>query len=91
MGIKRQRFLISGRVQGVFFRASTQQQAIKLALTGWVKNLASGDVEVVAEGSELSLKQLESWLQHGPKFSIVTQVISTELSAENNLIAFNVF
>jgi len=91
MGIKRYQFLIEGRVQGVFFRASTQHEACRLGITGWAKNLADGRVEVIAQGDEIALKQLELWLQQGPKFASVTQVVSEELPLENNLIKFSVF
>jgi acylphosphatase len=60
------RFHVSGVVQGVFFRASTQARARELGLTGWAKNLADGRVEVVAGGDAAALDQLERWLQHGP-------------------------
>ncbi|TCO38787.1 acylphosphatase [Dokdonella fugitiva] len=60
------RFHVSGVVQGVFFRASTQARARELGLAGWAKNLADGRVEVVAGGDAAALDQLERWLQHGP-------------------------
>jgi acylphosphatase len=60
------RFHVSGVVQGVFFRASTQARARELGLTGWAKNLADGRVEVVAGGDAEAIDALERWLQHGP-------------------------
>lgn len=69
-------FLVSGRVQGVFFRAATQATAHRLGLTGWVRNLPDGRVELVACGAEEKLKQLEAWLWQGPPHARVEQVVS---------------
>lgn len=75
--------LISGHVQGVFFRASTQKTALQLGIKGYVKNLADGRVEVVAEGDQLSLQKLSDWCQHGPLGAVVKQVsTSTAISLE---------
>jgi acylphosphatase len=60
------RFHVSGVVQGVFFRASTQARARELGLTGWAKNLADGRVEVVAGGDAEAIDALERWLHRGP-------------------------
>ncbi|HET6397692.1 MAG TPA: acylphosphatase [Pseudoxanthomonas sp.] len=60
------RFLVSGRVQGVFFRASTREQAQRLGLDGSATNLADGRVEVVAAGAPRALAELEAWLRVGP-------------------------
>ncbi len=67
-------FLVSGRVQGVFYRASTESRARQLKLTGWVRNLTDGRVEVFACGEEANLKELEQWLWQGPAHAHVTQV-----------------
>jgi len=68
------RAFINGRVQGVYYRAETQKQAIELALTGWVRNLADGRVEVLAEGDQQSVRQLMAWLRQGPPRSRVDEV-----------------
>lgn len=68
------RFLIYGRVQGVFFRASTRDQARRLAVVGHARNLADGRVEVLAWGTESALDQLEQWLQAGPVHARVDAV-----------------
>lgn len=60
------RWRVSGRVQGVFFRASTREQALRLGLDGSAVNLADGAVEVVAAGAPAALAALEAWLRHGP-------------------------
>ena len=58
--------IVHGRVHGVYFRASTQTKALELNLTGWVRNLSDGTVEVHAEGDRDSLEQLIQWCQKGP-------------------------
>jgi acylphosphatase len=68
------RFTVTGKVQGVFFRASTREQALRLELTGYAKNLADGRVEVVASGSAEALAELDAWLYHGPPSARVESV-----------------
>ncbi len=60
------RFLVGGKVQGVFFRASTREQALRLGLSGRAVNLADGRVEVIACGAVGALDALEAWLHRGP-------------------------
>jgi acylphosphatase len=60
------RFLVSGRVQGVFYRASTRNEAARLGLAGVAQNLDDGRVEVIASGSDDALSALERWLWQGP-------------------------
>ena len=69
------RFLVRGRVQGVFFRASTREQALALRLSGYAQNLPDGRVEVVAAGDDAALDQLERWLWQGPPVAKVDAVI----------------
>lgn len=68
------RFLVSGRVQGVYFRASTRERALALGLDGHARNLADGRVDVVAAGEAAALEALAQWLQHGPPAARVAQV-----------------
>lgn len=68
------RCLVAGRVQGVFFRASTREQALRLGLTGYARNLPDGRVEVLAFGP--ALDQLLDWLRVGPPHAQVTAVTS---------------
>lgn len=75
------KFYVSGRVQGVFFRASTADQARKLGLTGHAVNLRDGRVEVLACGEEDALSKLERWLWEGPPYANVTDVRSEETEA----------
>lgn len=68
------RFVVSGRVQGVFFRASTRAEALRLGLAGSATNLADGSVEVIAAGPGESLAMLEEWLRRGPPAARVDRV-----------------
>jgi len=72
----RVRLLISGRGQGVWFRDSTRQEAQKLGVTGWVRNLRDGRVELLAEGAEEKVRCLMNWCAHGPPMARVDQVES---------------
>lgn len=68
------RFLVSGRVQGVAFRYFTERQAKALGLKGYVRNLETGQVEVVAQGDNQQLDKLATWLAKGPPSAKVQQV-----------------
>lgn len=68
------RWLVSGRVQGVFFRASTRRHAESLGLTGHAINLDDGRVEVVAAGEPAAVEKLERWLATGPAEARVESV-----------------
>ena len=67
-------FLVSGRVQGVFYRASTRDKALSLGLTGYACNLPDGRVEVVACGEEAAVTALAQWLREGPPLARVSGV-----------------
>ncbi len=71
---KRVHVLVSGRVQGVFFRAHTQEKARSLGLSGWVRNLPDGRVEIVAEGEEGKIDDFLSWVRVGPSAARVEGV-----------------
>ncbi len=75
-------FKVSGRVQGVFFRASTRDVAVPLGLTGHAINLPDGAVEVLACGETAALEKLENWLHEGPPMSTVTNVESHDIECE---------
>lgn len=68
------RFFVSGKVQGVWFRASTREQALGLGLRGYARNLADGRVEVLAAGPEEALDALDRWLHRGPPLARVDAV-----------------
>lgn len=74
-----QRHLVTGRVQGVFFRASTRQQALQLGLQGYAKNLLDGRVEVIVVGDATALQTLQGWLWKGPPAAQVTDVQTTDI------------
>lgn len=76
------RCIVSGRVQGVGFRAACQAMASALGLRGWVRNRADGTVEVYAVGSDKALKQLRGWLAQGPKLAHVEHVACEAAAAE---------
>jgi acylphosphatase len=66
--------LITGRVQGVWFRANTKKKAQALDLKGWVKNLPNGSVEAVFEGEKEKVDQIIQWCKKGPSFARVDDV-----------------
>ena len=70
----RAHILVTGRVQGVFFRDHTQKWASSLNLTGWVRNIRSGQVELVAEGDKEKIEELINRLNEGPPLAQVEKV-----------------
>ena len=85
---KRIHIFITGRVQGVFFRQSTRVMAIKNNVTGWIRNLDDGRVEIVAEGEESNIDALIDWCKTGPANSRVDEF---ELVEENSTDEFKNF
>lgn len=89
--IKQLQFYISGRVQSVGFRFFTHQQAKKLGIVGYVKNLDNGDVEIVAQGDSHQIDQLSHWLDGGgPTSAKITRITRRELLPQKELTSFNV-
>ena len=76
--MKRMHVIISGRVQGVFFRAETQRTAIGFNLTGWVRNIADGRVEAVLEGDDANIDKMLAWCHSGPPAARVEEVLTEE-------------
>jgi acylphosphatase len=74
---------VSGKVQGVFFRQSSQEMADGLGVTGTVKNQPNGDVRIIATGSKEQLDALVKWCHQGPRRAEVASVTIEELSPEN--------
>ena len=74
--------LISGRVQGVAFRWCTREEAGRLGVDGWVRNLADGRVEVWAEGGSGAVTAMVDWLYHGPTGAQVTSAEILEVIPE---------
>ena len=86
-----ERFLVSGRVQGVGFRWFVRQRALELGLAGYVSNLPDGQVEVVASGDQGVLELLLRDLQQGPPYAAVAHVEKQEISVEHDqFISFNI-
>lgn len=67
-------FIVSGKVQGVFYRGSAREKALALGLAGYAQNLPDGSVEVLALGDDIALDAMEEWLRQGPPAAHVTQV-----------------
>lgn len=82
MSIVTRKAKVSGKVQGVFFRACTRQQAVSLKLKGYANNLADGSVEVLAQGNEESVNSLFEWLWIGSPHSQVLSVATTDISTD---------
>jgi acylphosphatase len=68
------RFLVMGKVQGVYFRHSSRLEAIRLAIRGYARNLPDGSVEVLAHGTPCSVEELRAWLTRGPPQARVDEV-----------------
>ena len=78
------RVRISGRVQGVFFRAWTREQAERLGVTGWVRNCADGSVEAQIEADRAAVEQMLALFDHGPPAAQVRQVESVDVKPEGS-------
>lgn len=88
--MKRFHLYIAGRVQGVFFRANTCQRARLLGLTGWVRNLADGRVEVVVEGEAQKAEALVDWCRQGAPPARVDGLLCTEETPTGGFTAFEI-
>jgi acylphosphatase len=86
----RVRLLISGLVQGVGFRWATRREATRLGLAGWVRNLADGRVEAVAEGPQAKVDELVAWCRRGPAGARVESVSVEPLSVEGRPSGFTI-
>lgn len=82
--------LVSGRVQGVSYRANAAAMAQRLGLCGWVRNLADGRVELLAQGDEKPLKSLLAWAHQGPMMARVEHVDARWGEPTQNLAGFEV-
>lgn len=86
---KRIHLIIQGKVQGVFFRASTAAEVNRIGnLSGYVQNLVDGSVETVAEGPEKNLEELVTWARKGPPQALVEHISVTWETARGNLSGF---
>ena len=82
--------ICKGRVQGVFFRASTKEKADEMNLVGWVRNETNGDVFVHVEGEEPDVDALIAWCRIGPRMSVVEELIITAVPSEPDLSGFKI-
>jgi len=81
---------VEGRVQGVFFRAETRQEALRNNLTGWVRNLYDGRVEAVFEGSREDVHRMVAWCRKGPPHAVVRNVEAAEEDYSGEFKAFSI-
>jgi acylphosphatase len=79
---------IRGKVQGVYYRESSRREAMRLGLTGWVRNLSDGSVEAVAEGSPEALEEFIAWCRQGPPQARVTDVERVDSEARGDFSTF---
>jgi len=86
----RKHVFVSGRVQGVGFRASSRNKAQSLNIKGWVKNLYDGRVEAVIEGEPEAVKQMVSFFKKGPRMANVTDYEINDETPKNNFSTFSV-
>lgn len=82
--------IVSGRVQGVSYRAATASEARRLGVVGWVRNRSDGTVELEAEGSDETVSQLIAWCEQGPPAAAVSGVVVDEIPATGNDAMFAV-
>jgi acylphosphatase len=82
--------LVSGRVQGVFFRDSVRRKANELGISGWVRNLQDGRVEVVFEGDEASVRDAIDYAREGPPFARVSEFHVSEEPATGDSGRFEI-
>lgn len=82
--------VVSGRVQGVFFRSYTQERAYRWGLTGWVKNRSDGKVEAVFEGDEEKVKEMMEWCRKGPPGAHVTDLKVEWEEAKGEFTSFQI-
>jgi len=90
MDMKRAHIIVRGRVQGVFFRATTQEAATRMGVGGWVKNTADGAVEIVAEGNEAQIAEFTAWCRKGPPLAEVTDLGLNEEPATGEFTSFRI-
>ena len=81
---------VSGRVQGVYFRADSQKQAVKFGVTGYVKNKHNGSVEIIARADPEQLDSLIQWCHKGPIMAKVLEVVVTEYTTTETFTRFEI-
>jgi acylphosphatase len=89
--IRRARIVVTGIVQGVFYRHNTKRQADELGLAGTVRNLPDGSVEIVCEGDEKEIERLIEWCRQGPRGAFVENVDVQWHEKSGGLTHFSIF
>jgi len=88
--MRRARLKVTGRVQGVYYRASTREQAKALGLVGWVRNSPDGAVEIEAQGRSDAVDELVRWCHQGPPAARVSSVVETPIDPGTAEVDFSV-
>ena len=88
--MKRLNIKVFGKVQGVFFRAFTKEKAELLGISGWVRNLPDGTVQIVAEGPEGKLEEFLGYVKQGPPLAVVTKVETFEEPGDGEFEGFEI-
>ena len=83
--------IVTGRVQGVFYRASAAEQARALGIIGWARNLPNGSVEIIAEGRRADLQKFTAWARSGPPSARVAEVREEWGQARSEFSDFRVY
>ena len=90
MAMVRRHLIVSGEVQGVFYRASAREEAVSLGLGGWVRNLPDGDVEAEVEGPEPVVEEFIRWCWKGPPAASVSDVKVDKLEFKGEFKGFGI-
>ncbi len=88
--IRKIHLLISGKVQGVFYRAGAKRKAEELDLKGWVRNTPDNKVEIVAEGEEDKLREMIEWCYNGSSGAVVSDIKTEWMEAEKKFDKFEI-
>jgi acylphosphatase len=88
--MKAARFLVGGKVQGVWYRASTREQAMALNLRGFARNLPDGRVDVLAMGEDEAVEQLAQWLHFGPPLARVDELERMDAEDDASIDGFEI-
>ena len=88
--MKKVRVVVTGRVQGVWFRAATRDKAQQLGVNGYVRNMVNGDVEFVAEGNDAEVDRLIQWARQGPPLARIADIKVEVLQYDNEYTGFKV-
>lgn len=82
--------IVKGRVQGVFYRASAKERAMSLGLNGWVRNLYSGEVELMVEGEKKAVSTFIEWCKIGPPYAVVKDITIVNESPRGDMLGFEI-